>query len=127
MYAAGYRQEALKIKQEYHNFRSKIAQMMLLYASVLVFAMWHAASTAEKETNVHHGTFAAFNGVLRHSFSPIIMVSVQARPAPQPQYICCPLSCIPASFLAELSFKCCESEQTLRHDAASMCVLLHLG
>lgn len=81
IYAAGYRQEALKIKQEYHHFRSKIAQLMLLYASVLVFAMWHAASSAEKETKVHHGTFAAFNGVLRHSFSPIIMVSVQARPS----------------------------------------------
>jgi hypothetical protein len=52
---------------------------MLLYASVLMFAMWHAASAAAEETQVQHGTFAAFKGVLRHSFSPIVMVSVQVQ------------------------------------------------
>jgi hypothetical protein len=74
---AGYRQEALKIKQEYHSFRSKIAQLMLLFASVLMFAMWHSASAAAEDADVQHGTFAVIKGVLRHSFSPIIMVGVQ--------------------------------------------------
>lgn len=97
---AGYRQEALKIKQEYHSFRSKIAQLMLLYASVLMIGMWHAASAAAKESQVHHGTFDTFNGVLRHSFSPIIMVSVQA---------CALATCYPPPEqhpLQTLAFKC---------------------
>jgi hypothetical protein len=71
---AGYRQEALKIKQEYHSFRSGVAQLMLLFSALLVFAMHHAAAAADA-SRVH--TFHIMKGVLRHSFSPIIMVSVQ--------------------------------------------------
>jgi hypothetical protein len=68
------RKDAFNVKTEYHKFRSKVAQTMFLSSALLTFAMRHAAVHAQPERLP-----AVMGGmsVLQHSFSPIIMVSVQ--------------------------------------------------
>lgn len=68
--------EAFRIKEEYHSFRGRIAQCMLVLCALLVAAMRRAR-------HVHHATrapsepAASLHDIVHCSFSPIVMVGVQ--------------------------------------------------
>lgn len=68
------REEAFRIKDDYHKFRSSVAQCMLLFSALLAIALWRAGHTVSRSDEAHRPFIA-------HSFSPIIMVTVQVSHA----------------------------------------------
>lgn len=70
------RKDVFNLKQEYHHFRSRVAQTMLLLSSLLLAGMWHAEALAGWP---QPAALRAMQGALRYTFSPLIMFGVQVR------------------------------------------------
>eukprot|EP00892_Ulva_mutabilis_P003293 jgi/Ulvmu1/1335/UM011_0063.1 len=68
------RKDVFNLKREYHTFRARVAQAMLVLAALLIAGMWQAENKSSwPETPL----LRAVQGALRYSFSPLIMFGVQ--------------------------------------------------
>ena len=71
--------EAYKIKEEYHQFRFKFSLFMLVAAALLVYSLWRAQTFRDQLAEVPPSSnlLAVLSNLSQYSYTPIVMVGVQ--------------------------------------------------